>query len=625
MSDYYSGPPKPKTFSVRPLTKGMVRNLPTALLPDGAAFDLAEAHLYSEGLERRDGYKFAFQAAEGVPVKVNFVFSDEVVQDYMSYWTTAGSKQLLCLTNRVLYLKTADVWEPVHWCRAYTVSSLVSATITDSTGGRNFTTDFVVAGMYAQLYNTVTSAYEYYRIDTVNTASLVLASAPAGTYSSTFYVIKRFTAENPFIVDWVTTPTRIYYTDGYATGVDYWNGTFLNKLNIKNSSSADVVLGARTIDYIGDRLFLGYCTDVGPEIVRNRIRWSTALNDARFEDDAYQDLADFGGEIIKLKVLGQFNICYLSDGVAFGRQSNLASLPYVFNKVETGSIGVVGPRAVTGYLDMHFYVGVDDIYSLAGDLVPKRLGTAVNKVSLQTAQVKSLTLARIDPQHRRVLFGFALDQNLRIDTYYAFYYETQAWARHARAWAAISAVPAATIPVLGDYPSTDWDGFPGKTFASFGGDVAETSVYYADFLGFTYQSDDTLEHDETPVTVGDTYEIGSTPITFVFESKDFDFEDPDLNKSLIRLGVRITDNTALRTIPIMMTALGSTDRGRTWKSLGTLNFRTDDDEAKLNFRLTGPTIRYRLTSSSEVPPYRVEEHTLRLRSRGLEGQRGDNA
>lgn len=770
MSDSFRGvPTKPETFAVRPLTKGMIRNLPPALLPEGAAYALAEANVYSEGLERRDGFVFAFLKGEGEPAKVGFVFDDEVIQDFLSYWTPTGSKQLFCLTNRVLYQKSGNSWMPVHWVRPYTKTTLVTDTITDGTVGRDFAADNVVAGMCVQLYNTASLGYEYYEIETVATDSLVLTVAPTGlAYDTTFYVIKRFRAESPFIVDWTHSATRIYFTDGYATGIDYWDGSVLAKLNIKNSAGTDSLLGARTIDFIGDRLFFGYCTDVGPETIRNRIRWSTALNDARIEDDAYQDLADFYGEILKLKVLGQYNVCYLNDGVAYGRLSNITSLPYVFNKVETGGVGLVGPRAVTGYLNRHFYVGVDDIYSLMEDLVPQKLGAAVKRITLGATAVKSLITAFIDPHHQRVLFGFPLEQNFRLDTYYAFYHEPQAWARQGRAWATVGSFSTATSPLLGDYPTSTWDDFPGKTYFSFGADVSEISTYYADYAGFAYLTSDGIAYDETPVTgtnlsewpddpagttyfqdawptvdgwddaslgfnsvsaaggylvgtvlatkttcilrklmsfgetkyytakitssksgnlklygtvsgisntlilslsvlaatpyildvyvasivtslyfrqdsltegdslqldwiyIGDgsylpVYATAAAPISFLFESKDFDFAEPDKNKSLIRLGVRVTDLTPLRTTPLEIAAEGSTDRGATWKSLGTLYFRVGDDEAKLNFRLTGPTLRYRLTSSSLVPPYRIEEHTLRVRGRGLEGQRGDRA
>lgn len=619
MSDLYTGTPSsPKSTTISPFTNGIIRNLPTTSIPDGAALDLCEAHVYPEGLERREGFDYY---VKGTLAPVPFAFVDEVIEDTILFTTSTGTRQFLVLTNRMLYLQAGGVFTPVKWVRDYTKTTLVGAVITDSTGGRNFTTDNVVAGMYVRLVTTL-GAIEYYEIQTVGTSTLTLVSSPAGTYNATFTVVKVFEAGDPFIVDWTQTPTRTYFTDGQPTGVVYYDGLVMQKLDIKNSTPAVSMLGCRVIAYFKDRLWFGYCIEADSSIVRNRVRWSTALNDARVETASYQDLADFGGEILKIAPLGQYNIVYLSDGLAYGRQSNLTGLPYVYNKIETGNAGLVGMRAVSGSLNAHYIVSSSDVYVLTGDLGIASLGASISNISLKVSTSKARTIVRPDPARKRMLFGFVVGGQ-RVNVVFAYYFETKAWSKIERDVAAIGSVGAFTADTLGDYPTSDWNDFPGRTYNSFRGELSDQTLYWADYNGFLFYSSPNSDSDSSLSYIAPDWVATPSPIPWCLETKDFNFGDGEIIKTVTRLGVRATDVDVARAADIEIAVEGSVDRGLSWKPLGTMTLAVGDDETAINFLLTGSTARFRLTSSSIVTPWRLEELAIRVRGRGLETHIGD--
>ena len=58
--------------------------------------------------------------------------------------------------------------------------------------------------------------------------------------------------------------------------------------------------------------------------------------------------------------------------------------------------------------------------------------------------------------------------------------------------------------------------------------------------------------------------------------------------------------------------------GYKWKRPITFGFKTDYNEGFANFRCTGSTIRFKLITSEDVPPFKLSEMTLRVVGRGLQ-------
>lgn len=621
MSDLYAGvPTSPKNIIVRPLTGGIVRNAPSALIPDGAQTDLVEANVYAEGLERRAG-RAVYRKGPINPVP--FLFPTETIVDTLLFTTPTGSRQLLVLTDRVLYLETAGTFLPVPWVTNYVQSNITGAVLTDETVGRDFAAEGVIAGMKVVL-TTTTGDREVFEVATggVGTSTLTLTESPTGTYESAITLVWVFEPGEEFVPDWTLTQVRAYFCDGTPKGVVRYDGSFLQPHPLQDSEGTTTLLGCRTIDWFSDYLWFGYCLEANGDVIRNRIRWSTALNDERVEADAYQDLAEFGGEILKLKPLGIYNIVYLSDGVAFGRQSNLTGLPYVYAKIETGNAGLVGMRAVAGALNAHFFVSASDVMVIGTDLNVASIGAAVAPVSFKIASNKLKTIARPDPQRKRILFALALSGST-LDTLYAFYLDSKAWARFNVAVTAIGSVGGFTTDTLGDYPTTTIGSLGTRTYYSFKGSLSDQQIYFADANGFLFSLSESAATDDILSLVGTDWSITQAPIFFLLETKDFDFGLPDQIKTITRLGLRISEPYTTRTQVLEFSVEGSTNRGVTWKPLGTMRLRVGDDESAVNFLLTGSLMRFRITSSSLVAPYRIEEMGLRVRSRGLEVQRGD--
>jgi hypothetical protein len=62
----------------------------------------------------------------------------------------------------------------------------------------------------------------------------------------------------------------------------------------------------------------------------------------------------------------------------------------------------------------------------------------------------------------------------------------------------------------------------------------------------------------------------------------------------------------------------SMDRGREWRSIGTMNISQGNDEGYINFRATGPHIRFLITSDTVVTPYYIVEMSRLAALRGVQ-------
>ena len=148
----------------------------------------------------------------------------------------------------------------------------------------------------------------------------------------------------------------------------------------------------------------------------------------------------------------------------------------------------------------------------------------------------------------------------------------------------------------------------GATFRPLSCVVLLSSLFFAfDENGYLYKFDPSVSnHSIHGLTV---------PVKTSLVTQDLDFERPDDVKTFTELGLRMDDQMPDRSAAVSLLIEGSTDRGRTWRTLGTARFAVGDDEDKINFRLTGSAVRFRLTSSDVVEPWTLLELTLRARAR----------
>jgi hypothetical protein len=106
-----------------------------------------------------------------------------------------------------------------------------------------------------------------------------------------------------------------------------------------------------------------------------------------------------------------------------------------------------------------------------------------------------------------------------------------------------------------------------------------------------------------------------TAINVEIITRDIDYNLPDDEKVFYQLAVKLE---TWQTSNLDFTVQASGDRGQHWKSLGTLRIAADKDEGKINFRMRGSCIRFRLLSAADVLPYVLNEITLKVRVLGGE-------
>jgi hypothetical protein len=104
--------------------------------------------------------------------------------------------------------------------------------------------------------------------------------------------------------------------------------------------------------------------------------------------------------------------------------------------------------------------------------------------------------------------------------------------------------------------------------------------------------------------------VGSNETPWVVESQDFDLDRPDDTKTFLMFGARVKCTGAVK-----FALQASTNYGVTWRSLGNLDFSSTDSEDSINFRLTGSTVRFRLTSLGSEDVATLLEITMRVKVR----------
>jgi hypothetical protein len=141
---------------------------------------------------------------------------------------------------------------------------------------------------------------------------------------------------------------------------------------------------------------------------------------------------------------------------------------------------------------------------------------------------------------------------------------------------------------------------------------------------------DSYESIQPAASIGQTLYLGAGDILHYFQEAgssdvggagppvslltgDIDLDLPDTKKVWTRISMKIEEYTD---VELAFTASVSTNRGRTWKSIGTLYIREDNDEGFLTFRTIGSTARFKFVSGTLTEPYTINELNIRARPMG---------
>lgn len=591
-------PNDPVNVAIRPLNKGMILNLPTTALPSGAGVRADNFIVHTEGLYRRPGYE-AFAANDQAETL------DIPLYDIATGWNSSGVQAAVVIGSK--YVNDITIYgglSPVVWSYSVGAVKISGVYVSSRSASTNWltTTNELQAGDLFQ----ISDGSHIVEISSITTSNqLVLLSAPATSYSSVAYNIRRtFNPTTSYLVDWTAADYKIIFADGSRFLYYY-----------KDSAFGDYASGVtdykpKCVVFFADRIWIGNIIESGAHY-RQRIRWSSATDRTSFAAADYLDLPYSAGGIRRLVPLGDMLIAYLDDAVWYGRATNYTDLPYAFNRLETGGRGLVGTKAICSWLNSHYWVSQDDVFVTNVNGTVEAIGSPVVKETIRKCDNLSYVYVVPDPQNDSICFGFP-ETSTEIAKIWRYEYKAKAWS-YDSVQATMLANPTIDLSYSWDDmvtylgASDTWtDG--GALIATWDDARAGATLrrLYYSYDGRLRKLSDTGSSDP-----------GGAAINAVFDSADYDFGEPGLDKTVLSLSARI-ERAEGTTDAIDLTVYGSGNRGTTWKSLGTIALAAAKDEGIVTFRMTGSIFRFRLACSTECGPFTITEVTLRVRGRGKE-------
>lgn len=582
-------PQQPISVPLRPINKGMMRHIPSTLLPQGALLTAKNMIVGTNGPKRRPAIS---QYGGGTAVYF------PPIRGMVMLTETDGTRKFIAFDSRWIYEVDDDgvtekLWDYTNGtlncsAGALTISGLGtpnwSGTAADINAG-----DVVVVGSGATLERLV--------IGSVDATNLItLASATSYAHTSTSYQIGRaLRATTPYLVDWASFRNQIVFADTTRPLFKYTDSGGFTEFDSSLSFIPTCVC------FWKDRLWCGH-VKVGSTDYRQRIIWSTVTDETDLDPTGrYVEFPYTYGAVKRLVGLGELLIAYFDDAIWWGRQTNIAgdTLPVSFDKLESGNIGLIGMAAVTPFLDGHFFVGQDDIYFFSPRGL-ERVGTPIVTETIDQCEYPWAIYAAHDTTRGRIVFGFPSNSTL-IEKVWSYDYKAKAWS--------YDEIGCSALAGLSRVDSSSWDDATG-TWGSpdyprwDAAEAGEDPRLFLGRAGVVYEVKDGLTTDESNASI---------PIELV--TPDFDDGAPDLKKTTRRLSIKID---RVLSSDLTFNVYWSTDRGRNWTSAGTCTIDAGDDETYIDFLATGSTVRFRLTSDSQVEEYTIQEIVRRVVGRGME-------
>ncbi len=674
--------------TVAPLIKGMIKNRPSNQLEDGTFLELNNYRSQEDGLERRGGYRpFDLgNSSETDRYAYNYTTYQERVQDIIYYWKISGAPEMLMLTDKQLYnIYAGGAHAPISLVSAgltisdFTVESLDGKQYSWIVGDESYD---ILEGDYIREYGEELPVGEIISVLSVTGGQKITVQFDTFTPDAltVFEIVHLFNPETGFKVDWSVMPgyeNVIVFTDGNRPIMRY-DGVSLEEFKINDgSTSVDYVDGifnrAQCITYFEERLWFGNIEESGG-IYKQRIRWSDATDFDAVKSASYLDLPYSDGALVELVPLGSLLVAYFEDAIYIGRPTNETNLPYKFERLETGGIGVVSQQAVTQVLDGHFFIGQDDVYYLSGTLAIQRIGTPVLRDSLQiTKKLNILWSCQIahDPLTETIAFLFpdqpytSGDIKGMSSKIWRFNYKTLAWSYdtlnenffctslmpskyyiQSNSWDEwIDLWPEGTednedadgdvIWRLGSATTTNPDQIQWATEFSSWSELGFSELTDKTlFLGLSYRygintlQQVSFENFEEP---RDSVGMSEYIIESEIQTQDFNLNMNDINKIVTRISLKLLEPPepfvyqedidgvlVSLTQPLIMKVYVSNDRGLKWKKLTNLKYFSNTDEDKVDLRAKGTNIRFKFIIDSAASTHTCIEYVLRAVGAGLQ-------
>lgn len=591
MSDF--APTATKNFHFRPLNKGMVRTETPTKLPPGAFVTIDNYLVTRKGLKRRPGITdFAGgTAVEHPPARgIGVLYKD------------TGTGIGFFFDTKYFYKLLADGAQAKYW--EYETSATVTITGGDLdravSTGLNFSANNIIAGdmLMVESGSTVLASAEIGGI--TNKSYLDLESAVTDSYAGADFTIYKAFAGDVRVPTYTIVDNLVVLADGNRELIQFNGDTVTNYCESGVDPIADSIL------YFEDRLWAGRIQGGANLDHRYRTMWTGVADHDYFDSSWFLDLPYVPGELVCHVPLGQMLVAYFKDSIWLGRPTNVPGndLPYAFEQLPTGRVGLVGPRAVCQWLDGHFFLGQDGPYYLSASGGIEPLGDVVADDMINDEDDLEYSQVIPAPSLDSVLFGITSTAS-GFTRIWAFNYKSRAWSY----WS-VSGTALALEEINAVYT---WDGLAaGVTW-----DTGITGVYaWSDALATTGvpeiwvgQSGYVRRFEES-----DTTDV-SANIACQLVTGDLDFDAPDITKIYLRLGVKIDQ---VLSADLDFVVQGSVDLGDTWKSLGTLTITAGRTEGFITFRMIGSTIRFQLDSSNDIEQYTIIEYSVKVKGAGQE-------
>jgi len=637
-------PTSPTRFSFRPLSTGMVTSETTMAMPNGSFIDVNGYDVTPRGPQKHGAWVPGLRyQTSGLPIPFPFINVSERIEAFNQLFLLNGASVELVITNRGLYLTDEqDGYKRINWMMPYEVTSY-SQTTTKTTVNYNADCrehflnpqDFIEIEGVLYPIDTVTATY--------TTLTISFYGLPSMVGVDSFEIFKPFNANNEQFVDFTTSRFKLYLVDGSSEMIwrfdgiaDTNNKYYLQPHLIKAVTGERTIMGARSISAFNERLYFAgileeeyFQSVLIPQSYLRRVRWTEVLDHTSCPAANYQDLTRTAGVIRKILGMGNLIMAYLNDGFYYGRQTNLVAIPFAFTYIESANISAVGMKAVSTYFDGQIFMGIDNLYQISSDIQISTLGDAVAESLKDSMGVSHMTSVQIDTQNSRIIVATSMD-DLYNDCLWMLNYRSKAWSRNVSLnFAAPSFVANNNYLYYGQVPVNDDYATSPLAYVSYA-ELLQSSVSKAFFCfinGYFMKYEPGFSRNE--LVIGGAQNTIENPCELI--TPDFDFNEPDADKTALRLSLKITEvNPAIRTSDIYFEVWGSKTRGSTWKHLGRMRIKPNRDEDAVNFRFMGSTLRFKLRhgytndgTSTDTLPFTVSEVVLRIRERSIETQRSN--
>ena len=557
----------PQSLAIRPLSKGMITNVPTQLIPSGGGLNVFNFDVETIGLRTCSQWKPLSNPPDYGTIPL---VSGEYVTDMIPFYVTGGGRQLLALTNMRL-MKSTD---GLDW-----------TAVQKNTGGVYTTFNWTISKPF--IVQWCSSQYYAYFVDGSTTTGIMVYDG--------YYLTKNdpVDADNNVVFNGATT-IALVSNRLVVGGTGEAGGAYrMRWSSITDHFSFDVLDYADLTDTHG---------------VIQRIT-SYEEYPIIFVDDGVYFGQPYGYD-------ATLTAAWIIRPLESGGNSIIG--PRAFVRV-TGGICFAGR-------DDFFYINALK-QTEKGDFTIESMKCPILRETLRNPSIQPAitnTILLYDSHHKRVIMGMSNNTAVQgVSIFAAYHLDTEVWSMFSTPLGIITAMQDISTAL-----STRWSDYPAGIAdpVSWADYIAtKNGSWYSELSGFSAAKIIAIGPDGIPYVLlrelGISRLAGATALlpqtlNAVFETGDLDFDIPDANKIAFKIAARIGSTEYVRTTTIRLVIEGSANKGRTWKVLGAVNIAPNEDEEEIHFRLFGTNLRFRVTFTSndpDVTPFLLEELTLRLR------------